>query len=67
MKVRLESHFFIIYQYGAIYIKKVFRCDKVYGLAKHFNIKRTYTIICEDISLLIKLSTGFLQTYFGLF
>lgn len=64
--MRLESHFFLFINMG-LYINKVFRCDKVYGLAKHFNIKRTCTIICEDISLLNNLSTGFLQIYVGLF
>lgn len=64
IQVRLQSHFFI-YQYGAIYKTKVFRYDKEYGLAKQFNIKRTCTIICEDISLLIRLFTGYLQIYVG--
>lgn len=64
IQVRLQSHFFI-YQYGAIYKTKVFRYDKEYGLAKKFNIKRTCTIICEDISLLIRLFTGYLQIYVG--
>lgn len=62
--MRLESHIFI-YQYWAIYKTKVFRYDKEYGLAKKFNIKRTCTIICEDISLLIRLFTGYLQIYVG--
>lgn len=52
-------------QYGSIYKTKVFRYDKEYGLAKKFNIKRTCTIICEDISLLIRLFTGYLQIYVG--
>lgn len=64
IQVRLQSHFFI-YQYGASYKTKVFRYDKEYGLAKKFNIKRTSTIICEDISLLIRLFLGYLQIYVG--
>lgn len=64
IKVRLKSHIFI-YQYWAIYKTKVFRYDKEYGLAKKFNIKRTCTIICEYISLLIRLFTGYLQIYVG--
>lgn len=56
---------FFIYQYGAIYKTKVFRYDKEYGLAKKFNVKRTCTIICKDISLLIRLFTCYLQIYVG--
>lgn len=64
IQVRLQSHF-LIYQYGAIYKTTVFRYDKEYGLAKKFNIKRTCTIICKDISLLIRLFTCYLQIYVG--
>lgn len=70
-KVRLKSHHFLIYQYGAIYKTKVFRYDEVYGLAKKFNVKHTCTctctIICEDKSLFIKLCTDFVQIYVGMF
>lgn len=50
----------------AISKTKVFWCDKVYALAKKFNIKRTCTIICEDKSLFIKLSTDIAQIYVGM-
>lgn len=60
----ITKSFFYLSIWG--YIKtKVFRYDKEYGLAKKFNFKRTCTIICEDISLLIRLFTGYLQIYVG--